>query len=392
MKISKNFSFKNFKYKKHSQREFSKTKKLLIELLNENNEIINSFSKNYIYSFDKKIKSNYYKHAILNLIGMGGSSLGMRSIYSFLNEKIKKKIFFIDNLDANIFKKNKATLNLIISKSGNTLETITNTNLIINKKNQNIFITENKKNFLKKLANINKLNSITINHNEKIGGRYSVLSEVGMLPSLIIGLKIDEFKVLEKIKKNKKFINAIINNSLQIINFLKIKKNNSVILNYDDLSNDLFYWYQQLTAESLGKKGKGILPIISNMPKDNHSLMQYYLEGVKNNFFTFFNVNDNKSIKIKSKYLLGKLKYLNNKKISDVKESQFIATQNVFIKKKIPFRSIVIHNRSEEALGELFIFFMIETILIGKILKINPYDQPAVELIKSETKKILSNS
>ena len=73
-----------------------------------------------------------------------------------------------------------------------------------------------------------------------------------------------------------------------LIYLIKKKKFNSIILNYDEKSTDLFYWYQQLIAESLGKKNKGILPIISNMPKDNHSLMQLYLDGPKNNFFTFF--------------------------------------------------------------------------------------------------------
>ena len=73
---------------------------------------------------------------------------------------------------------------------------------------------------------------------------------------------------------------------------IKNKKFNSVILNYDDYSSDLFFWYQQLVAESLGKKGKGLLPVISNMPKDNHSLMQLYLDGFKKNFYTFFFVQD----------------------------------------------------------------------------------------------------
>ena len=66
------------------------------------------------------------------------------------------------------------------------------------------------------------------------------------------------------------------------------KKFNSIILNYDERSANFFYWYQQLVAESLGKKGKGLLPVVSTMPKDNHSLMQLYLDGTKNNFFTFF--------------------------------------------------------------------------------------------------------
>jgi len=151
----------------------------------------------------------------------------------------------------------------------------------------------------------------------------------------------------------------------------------------------LFLWYQQLIAESLGKKGKGILPIISNMPKDNHSLMQLYLDGFKNNFYTFFFVNEHSSKKINKNYLLDNYSHLRNKKLIEIKLAQFNATKKVFNKKKIPFRSFFVKKRNEEAMGELFIFFILETILLGKALNVNPYDQPAVELIKTETKKFL---
>ena len=125
------------------------------------------------------------------------------------------------------------------------------------------------------------------------------------------------------------------------------------------------------------------------MPKDNHSLMQHYLDGVKNNFFTFFFVKEENSIKLKNNNLLGSYSYLKNKNLNDISFSQFNATKQVFRKKKIPFRSFIINNRNEETLGELFIFFILETILLGKLMKINPFDQPAVELIKKQTKKNL---
>ena len=89
----------------------------------------------------------------------------------------------------------------------------------------------------------------------------------------------------------------MISNVSNILKLVKQKKTNSIIINYDDKSNDLLYWYQQLVSESLGKKGKGILPIISKMPKDNHSLMQFYLDGTQNNFYTFFYVKDEYSKK-----------------------------------------------------------------------------------------------
>ncbi len=128
------------------------------------------------------------------------------------------------------------------------------------------------------------------------------------------------------------------------------------------------------------------------MPKDNHSLMQLYLDGSKNNFYTFFFVKDEASKKINNSKLLNAYSFLRDKSINDIKFSQFKATQKVFLSKKIPFRCFDIKKRNEETLGELFTFFMLEAILLGKALNINPYDQPAVELIKTETKKFLIKS
>ena len=125
------------------------------------------------------------------------------------------------------------------------------------------------------------------------------------------------------------------------------------------------------------------------MPKDNHSLMQLYLDGPKNNFFTFFFTNEKNSLKINNKEILSSHKYIKNKNLNQIMLSQKKATENVFLKKNIPFRSFEILNRDEKTLGELFCFFILETILLGRALKINPYDQPSVELIKKETKKIL---
>ena len=319
---------------------------------------------------------------------MGGSSLGARSIYNFLKKKIKKDFNFNDNLSLKKLKnkKTKNLLNLIISKSGNTLETIVNTSIFINKNQKNVFLTENRNSYLFNLAK--KLKSEIIFHNNYIGGRYSVLSEVGMLPAELMGLNETKFKQYDNLIKNKNFLSGLVSSVSNILDYSKKGKTNSIILNYDENSNDLFYWYQQLVAESLGKKGKGILPIVSNLPKDNHSLMQLYLDGTKNNFFTLFFVNEKSNLKINNNLLLKSHDYLKGKNLEKIKEIQFNATQNVFKKKNIPFRSLYINKRSEETLGELFTFFILETILVGKALKINPFDQPAVELIKNETKKI----
>ena len=382
--LTSRISFKNFKITK---KKSPLVKKKLLALVKEKNEIIKSLTKDYKNNFNKKTLKKFKNTLEYRVIGMGGSSLGAQAIYDFLNFKIKKKFFFVDNLKKNYSKKNKNHTNLVISKSGNTIETIVNANLLIKKKDRNIFITENKKNYLHILAE--RLKADIIHHNDYIGGRYSVLSEVGMLPAELMGLNVNNFKQLNNLIKNKSFFNALISNVSSTLYFIKNKKFNSVIINYDEKSENLFKWYQQLIAESLGKQNKGLLPIISSMPKDNHSVMQLYLDGFKKNFFTFFYVNEHKSEKLNNSQILSTKDYLKNKNLQDIIFAQKKATENVFNKKNIPFRSFEIKKRNEKTLGELFCFFILETILIGKSLNLNPYDQPAVELIKQETKKLL---
>jgi glucose-6-phosphate isomerase len=383
--LSPRISFKNFKSKKVKS---SLIRKKLINLIKEKNEILKSLSKDYKNNFNHKNLKKFKKSLDYRVIGIGGSSLGSQAIYDFLRYKIKKKFFFIDNLKIdNLKKKKKNHNNLIISKSGNTIETIVNVNLLIKKQDRNILITENKKNYLNLLAE--KLKADIIRHNDFIGGRYSVLSEVGMLPADLMGLNINNFKQLNSLIKNKSFFNNLISNVSSTLYFIRNRKFNSIILNYDEKSDSLFKWYQQLIAESLGKKKSGILPVISNMPKDNHSVMQLYLDGFKNNFYTFFYVHEDRSKKLNNKQILLAKNYLKNKSLGDIIFSQKKATENVFNKKNIPFRSFEIKKRDEKTLGELFCFFILETILIAKSLNVNPYDQPAVELIKQETKKIL---
>ncbi len=384
--ISTGIEFKNFENKKKTP--IFKIKQTLKLLIKENNEVIKSLKKNYKDSFSKKSLKKYKKFKYFRIIGMGGSTLGTQAIYQFLKKKIKKDFVFIDNLQANtnIGKKNNC-INIIVSKSGNTIETIANTNFYLNNSNQNIFITENNKNHLFLLAK--KLKSEIIHHNNFIGGRYSVLSEVGMLPADLMGLDSSKFRQLNLLINNKKFFNSLISNVSSIIQLIKKKKFNSIIINYDEKSENLFKWYQQLIAESLGKKKKGLLPVISTMPKDNHSVMQFYLDGLQNNFFTFFYVKETNSKKIQNKYILPSLNFLKNKNFSNIIHAQKRATEVIFKKKNIPFRSFEIKKRDEKTLGELFCFFILETILLGKFLNLNPYDQPAVELIKQETKKIL---
>jgi glucose-6-phosphate isomerase len=384
--ITNGIYFKNFNLKK---KKSPKVANILKVILKKKDPIIQSLSKNFKNIFDTKILRKFNSSKNFRIIGMGGSILGAEAIYNFLRDKVKKKFLFINDLDVSIMNKKKEKYsNLIVSKSGETIETIVNLNILTNKSDKNLFITENRKSYLYEMAE--KLKAEVIHHNNFIGGRYSVLSETGMLPAELMGLNSKKFRQLNTLINNRKYLNSLVANVESILFFVKKKKYNSIILNYDKKSEGLFYWYQQLVAESLGKNKKGLLPIVSNMPKDNHSVMQLYLDGFNNNFFTFFYVNENNSSKIISNTILSKKKYLKNRKLTDIIFAQKKATENVFTKKKIPFRSFEISKRDEKTLGELFCFFILETILLGKVMKINPFNQPAVELIKDETKKILS--
>ena len=384
--LSKNIIFQNFK-KKKIQNKLKIFYKNLIENSTKKNNLINSFTKSYSYSFNKKKIITLKKFKVFQIYGMGGSSLGVKAIYDFLNHKIKKKFYFYDNLGLKnrVSKRDQKIFNIVISKSGNTLETIVNDNIFSSK--NKLYITENRDSYLRNLALI--LKSEIVEHKNFIGGRYSVLSEVGMLPAELMGLNSNKFKRFDKLILNKSFVNNLLTNVNTLYDMVKKKRTNSIILNYDEDSSSLFMWYQQLVAESLGKKSNGVFPIISSMPKDNHSLMQLYLDGNKNCFFTFFDVLNQKSPQINKEKIYKNLNYLKKHNVQSIKSAQKQATKNVFKAKKIPFRSFEVSNKNEETLGELFTFFMLETILLGNMMKVNPFDQPAVELIKKETKKIL---
>ena len=385
--FSKNITFINFKNKKIKNIK-AKTNNLKKYEWLKNYPLLKSFTKSFKYSYSKKDINKYKFYKDFRLIGMGGSILGTEAIYQFLRHKIKKNFYFHNNLIPQI-KNLKKMPNIVVSKSGETLETISNFNIILkNKNNKNIIITENTNNYLRRLSN--KIKTDIFEHKNYIGGRYSVMSEVGMLPAELMGLNAKNFKKFNYLIKNKRFLENLIINVENIIHYVKKNKKNSIILNYDESSENFFKWYQQLTAESLGKKSKGITPIISSMPKDNHSLLQLYLDGPKNCFFTFFNVTSKKSNKQSNKFILDDKKYLKNKNLSEILEAQEKSTQNIFRKKNIPFRSFNIKKKDENTLGELFCFCVLETILLGHALKVNPLDQPSVELIKTETKRLLS--
>jgi len=370
-------------------------KKVIDELNQKNHSLFKSFFPNSHYNFDFKNIKKFKKFETVIVIGMGGSILGAKAIYSFLKYKIKKKFIFIDNLDQAFLNKIKRkynlskTLFLVISKSGNTNETIINLSYFKSflKKSNTIIISENRNNFLCSFARKEGFDFVKLS--PFIGGRYSVFSEVGMLPAYLMGLNPRNFKKnLPKLLNNRKFIS----NSVRKILKLNVKKSKTLILfNYVPELNDFLFWCQQLFAESLGKNKKGFLPVISNAPKDHHSLLQLYLDGPKDKIFYVFSSTKKKNLKINSNFFGEKMKYLNKKNYQDIKISQKDAFIEVLKQNKNPFKEIIIKKFNEDTLGKLFLSFILETIILGKNMKINPFDQPAVEKVKILTKKFLSS-
>jgi len=388
----------NGKLEKKIINQFYKILEETKDTIDNSHSIYNVLSDNFKFNFKISDLKKFKTYNTIAIIGMGGSVLGSEAIYGFLKQKIKKKIYFFDNLDNEKildFKKNeivKKTLFLIISKSGNTIETLSNLlslNIIKKNKKNIILISERKENIL--FAISQKFNLFFIEHKSHLGGRYSVLSEVGVIPAYLMDLNI--FKLRKNLKKyligeEKKYLkNSVIKmaNILQQHNY-----KNLILLNYSPKLEKFLYWCQQLIAESLGKNGKGFLPVVSNAPKDHHSLLQLYLDGPKDKVFHIFSLEEKSKIKVSTKKFTGKINYLHNKDINKIKAAQ----KNAFIKtlnrKKIPYMEIKIKNINEETLGELFSYYILKISMIGKLIGVNPFNQPAVEQVKITTKKILS--
>ena len=400
--VCKNNFLKQDLNKNFSQKLLKKFNKTIHEInleIDNDKKLLHVLNKDYKFNFKLNDLRNFKKYNTIAIVGMGGSILGSEAIYNFLAKKIKKKVYFFNNLDfekiSNFKKKENKNrvLFLVISKSGNTLETLSNllSLKIIKKRSKNIIIiTEKKDSFLKQL--VDKLNLFYVEHNKFIGGRYSVLSEVGIIPSYLMGVNVLKLRsqIREYLKsRNKLFLKESSINLAKVI-FLK-KKMNLVFLNYVPELENFLYWCPQLIAESLGQKGKGFFPVISNVPKDHHSLLQLYLDGPKDKLFYIFSLDGKKTNeKIYLENIKLKKNFLNNKKLSTIKEAQKNAMIKSLKKNKISFREFKINAASEEVLGKLFSYFILETIILGKLLNLNPFDQPAVEQVKINTKKLLN--
>ena len=348
--------------------------------------------KNYFSQYDFSIlkKKKYRVH----VFGMGGSSLSAKLLMQFMApEKINSKLFIYDNpspiqLDSNLskIKISKDDLFIFISKSGNTVETKFFLHWIIKylkKKNiKNIFkhflfITENKNNYLNNFAIKNKIK--TFEHDPNIGGRFSIFSITALLPIIALGYSLD--KLLNSFKKAK---SQILKNHLKLGNNINLSQNyeknnnlNIVIgLNYHDKLRVLNEWYRQIFAESLGKNKDAINYISAFGSIDQHSQFQLFIDGPRDKQFIFFMIN-NPTKPIKSiKDLL-----INHNLLSTLEKG---AIKTLELEKYLVNQLIIDENFDDYSY--LLIYLIFDIYLRAKIEKINFLDQPAVEVLKKNTR------
>ncbi len=363
---------------------------------------------NEIYS----LKNHFRKFKNIIFLGTGGSSLGGKTLVSikknFYINDLLPKIFFIENIDQlsiNGFLKhinlNESAL-VVTSKSGETIETLAQFFFIKEQiKNQNsnteiFIITENKKSTLKKIQE--EESYFFIEHNKRIGGRFSVFSVVGLLPAVIAGLKIEEF-----VKGAEFFLESIIEDESKFDDYffgsfsqvLLIDKgfNISVLMPYIDCFDDFSKWYRQLWAESIGKDNKGTTPINALGTVDQHSQLQLFLDGPRDKFFTIIGKKNsiNQQIIDCSYGENNTFHILHNESLENLMNAEIQATITTLKKKKLPLRFIELEDLKENSTGSLMMFFLIETIFCCYLMDVNPFDQPAVEEGKKLTRDFLKN-
>ena len=402
--MSKNIIYKNFiqndyldsRLNNKLKKSFSNIFNDIFSKIDDSEDMFHTFNKNFKFNFKIKDLQRFKKYKTIVVIGMGGSILGSEAIYSFLKKKIKKNCIFLNDIDQSkikSFKNLNQILFIVISKSGNTIETLTNflAMNVIKKSSKNIIIiTEKRDSSLYDLSK--RKNLYFIEHKMNIGGRYSVFSETGAIPAYLMGINIKKLRKNLSVYLIKDYKIFLKESAIKLSNLLKKEKfKNLILFNYVPELDALLYWLQQLLAESLGKKGKGFLPTVSKAPKDHHSLLQLYLDGPRDKIFYIFSHSSNGNRKnIYTKNLNHNLKFLNNKNLNQIKNAQKTAFIDTLKKNKLPFREFKIKNLNEEALGELLSYFILETVLIAKLVNINPFNQPAVEQVKVITKKLLS--
>lgn len=368
-----------------------------------------------IHSFAEKT-SGGYSHIVV--LGIGGSALGTICIEQSLSHLFKpSKLLVADNIDPVIIKELEETINLektlfiVVTKSGSTPETISQFFYFKDKCEKErlpvdehfVIVTDPEKGLLRKIAETENIPSFEVPQNT--GGRFSVLTAVGLLPAALIGKNIEAL-LLGARKMRDNFLSQDPEKNLpfrlatiQYLSYLK-GKNINVIIPYAQKLIKFADWYRQLLAESIGKKtdrkgnivNVGITPVNALGVTDQHSQSQLYNEGPNDKLHIFIKVNNTgPQIKIPNPYPEEKsIAYINNITFNKLIVTEMEGTVRALTQNDRPNITIEIDRIDEETLGGLFMLFEGATAFLGEFFNINAFDQPGVELSKQITKQLLS--
>ncbi|MDE7469350.1 MAG: glucose-6-phosphate isomerase [Desulfovibrionaceae bacterium] len=348
----------------------------------------------------------------LIIIGIGGSCVGIKALVQLLSPEqdinATKRIYFAENVDSHYLALLQKTLNphntaiLAISKSGNTIETVSQYMLfkqwLIDAcadawKEHCAIVTDERTGFLFLEATRYNLLCATIPH--AMGGRYSVLSAVGILP--LVFLEKDYTALMEGALSSARNIIDNLSDTNNILWQLVIWQyvaeqqglSQTILFSYIPRSMNFGLWFMQLWAESLGKEGKGTFPIFAQGVVDQHSLQQMFLDGKKQSSCIFLYTHETYKELLYINTDNPNWSYLQGRTLTDILSAEYQGTVQSFIKEHIPHIECGIRDISEYSIGSLFVFFQAFVFILGRILEINPLDQPAVEYGKQVTKTIL---
>jgi glucose-6-phosphate isomerase len=385
--------------------------------------LCNDLLEKEIQDFADSVKGKY-DHIVL--LGIGGSSLGPIALREALSSPFKKegdtpcqypKLIVLDNIDPDFLAEAESqielsrTLFLAVSKSGGTPETVSQyfyfskkiLSVGLNISDHMVFVTDPVKSFLREESEKIGIRMFPIPPN--VGGRFSVLTSVGLLPAALLGMDIT--KLLEGAQKMREsFLSESFNENLPFqlaaMQYLLLKKGKTqnVMYSYSQKLYRVADWFRQLLAESTGKRyaesGEeifaGITPIAALGATDQHSQNQLYFEGPNDKFFLFL---ENKSFQTALPIPVphdDRFAYLKNADFGKLLLLEMEGTKGALTEVNRPHITLSVSNVSEENIGGIFLLLEGATSFLGEFLNINTFDQPGVELSKNITRKLLLES
>nr|MCS5591858.1 glucose-6-phosphate isomerase [Gammaproteobacteria bacterium] len=341
------------------------------------------------------------KHIVV--VGIGGSSLGARAIYEFLlpSNNYDKDLLFLETVDPLEINQSLKKIDLtdtqfvIISKSGNTIETVSlfkYLNSLVEIDNTNCTIISESKSNLTQFANDNNIKVFDLSEN--IGGRFSVFSVVGLVPLAMLGVDIDNLlngckRVSDSFFEKTDYYKPIIRKARFLVEN-KGRFNINAIFSYSSSLESFNKWYVQLWAESLGKVNvngtrQALTPVALVGPVDQHSFLQLIMDGVRDKTVTFIKINDLKDSTTipkttSNKFDILDLEYVEGLSFNELLNKQADATiKSAEDQKDIPCDVITIRTVDEYNIAKLMFSYQLLVSAIGQFLQINTYDQPGVE-------------